>query len=134
MSDEIKLLSVVAAAVVFVAIVYIRRALRHRKVIRAAIPREKTVEAIPSPEQMGKDIYLASYIYLLRDPFQSKKTVRIRPEYNEWIRQITRVIGDRSLSATAYVDKVLKAHFDNNREIINSLYQEKADKQLKTDE
>lgn len=69
--------------------------------------------------------YLARYICLLRLPFAGNKHVKIRPSYHERIREITRVIGRGDVTITAYVDKVLKAHLDDNRETIERLFEER---------
>ena len=76
---------------------------------------------LPTPEAE----YLARYICLLRLPFAGNKHVKIRPSYHERIREITRVIGRGDVTITAYVDKVLKAHLDDNRETIERLFEER---------
>lgn len=81
--------------------------------------------------------YLARYICLLRLPFAGNKHVKIRPSYHERIREITRVIGRGDVTITAYVDKVLKAHLDDNRETIERLFEEReavASRQPKAEE
>ena len=63
--------------------------------------------------------------------------VKIRPSYHERIREITRVIGRGDVTITAYVDKVLKAHLDDNRETIERLFEEReavASRQPKAEE
>ena len=62
---------------------------------------------------------------MLRLPFAGNKHVKIRPSYHERIREITRVIGRGDVTITAYVDKVLKAHLDDNRETIERLFEER---------
>ena len=77
------------------------------------------------------------YICLLRLPFAGNKHVKIRPSYHERIREITRVIGRGDVTITAYVDKVLKAHLDDNRETIERLFEEReavASRQPKAEE
>ena len=68
---------------------------------------------------------MARYICLLRLPFAGNKHVKIRPSYHERIREITRVFGRGDVTITAYVDKVLKAHLDDNRETIERLFEER---------
>lgn len=94
---------------------------------------EVAVGTVPTPEAE----YLARYICLLRLPFAGNKHVKIRPSYHERIREITRVIGRGDVTITAYVDKVLKAHLDDNRETIERLFEEReavASRQPKAEE
>ena len=57
----------------------------------------------------------------LRFPIRSDNRVRIRPEYYERLRSIAGVAGGE-VSITAYVDRVLEAHFEDNEAAIASLY------------
>ena len=56
---------------------------------------------------------------------RSGKTVYIRKEFHERITRIVQVIGKNELSLYSYVDKVLKAHLDDNRETIERLFEER---------
>lgn len=128
MSDKAIMLIIVAATVLIIAVLFIRRAIKYRDAAEATAPEEEiSIEVIP-PEQSERDIYLMRHICLQHSPFRSGRSVLIRPRYHEWIRQINRNIGDKEMSITEYVDKVLKAHFDDNREVINDLYDESLNK------
>ena len=50
------------------------------------------------------------------------KMAYVRSEYHERIMRITRVIGQDSLSLSAYIDHVLTQHFNQCEEAIKSLY------------
>lgn len=122
MSDQVIMLIIVTAIVLIVAVIFIRRALKYRDAVGATVPQEEiSIEVIP-PEQSEHDVYLMRHICLLHSPFRNGRSVLIRPRYHEWIRKINRSIGGKDTSITEYVDKVLKAHFDDNREVINDLY------------
>ncbi len=124
MSDKLIILCIVLAAVAVTAALFIRRALRYRKAVGRGTPeKEITLEVIP-PEPSLRDIYLMRHICLGHSPFRHGRSVLIRPRYHEWIRKINRNIGENGMTITEYVDKVLKAHFDDNREVINDLYDE----------
>ena len=105
---------------------FIFRVCRYRRRMKTLIvpdgpSGEVAVGTVPTPEAE----YLARYICLLRLPFAGNKHVKIRPSYHERIREITRVIGRGDVTITAYVDKVLKAHLDDNRETIERLFEER---------
>ena len=126
MSDKAIILSVILAAVLCVAV-------GDDKGFHPAPSGEVAVGTVPTPEAE----YLARYICLLRLPFAGNKHVKIRPSYHERIREITRVIGRGDVTITAYVDKVLKAHLDDNRETIERLFEEReavASRQPKAEE
>lgn len=133
MSDKAIMLIIVAVTVLIVAILFIRRALRYREMVGQSMPEEEiTLEVVP-PEPSARDMYLMRHICLLHSPFRGGRSVLIRPRYHEWIRKINRSIGDKEMSITEYVDKVLKAHFDDNREVINDLYDESLNKKAVSD-
>ena len=132
MSDKAIILSVILAAVLCVAVPFIFRVCRYRRRMKTLI-----VPDGPSGEVAPEAEYLARYICLLRLPFAGNKHVKIRPSYHERIREITRVIGRGDVTITAYVDKVLKAHLDDNRETIERLFEEReavASRQPKAEE
>lgn len=116
MSDKAIILSVILAAVLCVAVPFIFRVCRYRRRMKTLIvpdgpSGEVAVGTVPTPEAE----YLARYICLLRLPFAGNKHVTI----------------------TAYVDKVLKAHLDDNRETIERLFEEReavASRQPKAEE
>ena len=137
MSDKAIILSVILAAVLCVAVPFIFRVCRYRRRMKTLIVptalRGGRRGTVPTPEAE----YLARYICLLRLPFAGNKHVKIRPSYHERIREITRVIGRGDVTITAYVDKVLKAHLDDNRETIERLFEEReavASRQPKAEE
>ena len=142
MSDKAIILSVILAAVLCVAVPFIFRVCRYRRRMKTLIvpdgpSGEVAVGTVPTPEAE----YLARYICLLRLPFLKQlhdgllvpRAILAR----ERIREITRVIGRGDVTITAYVDKVLKAHLDDNRETIERLFEEReavASRQPKAEE
>jgi len=133
MSENAIIFWIVLAVVAVIAAVFIRHARRHREtVMQAAAPEEISVEVHPI-DQPAEDVYMLRHIYLQREPFKGTLTVRVRPEYVDWIRKITATIGESHVPISDYVDKVLKAHFDDNREVINALYRKKSGGLFKTD-
>lgn len=134
MSENAIILIIVFAVVAIIAAAFIRRAKRHGKIIVQAAPPDEISVGVYPKDQTAEDVYMLRHIYLQQEPFKGTLTVRVRPEYVERIRKITSTIGENHVPITDYIDKVLKAHFDDNREIINSLYHQKADELFKTGE
>ena len=72
----------------------------------------------PRPDTAQDDGYRRRYVLNRWDgAFRSGKTVRIRPEHYERLRQITSRSG--AVSMIAYVDNVLHAHFEDYAESID---------------
>lgn len=124
MSEKLIILCIVLAGVAAIAFPFIRRALRHRNAIGSTVPKKEiSMQTVP-PEPSFRDIYLMRFIALARSPFRHGRSVLVRPRYHLWIKMIIRSIGEKDMTITEYVDKVLKAHFDDNRKVINELYDE----------
>lgn len=120
MTDKMIAACVVMAAVTVVAAPFIRRAALYRKRLRR---REPAPQSPPLPAgTVRKEGYRARYILAPRNPFTSGKTVRIRPEYYGLLRKITAAAPRGGMPVTAYVDNVLRAHFEDHREEIEQLY------------
>ena len=83
----------------------------------------------PTLEELGKqaakDTYLSRYISPKHKSFKDGRSILIRPKYHDVIRVVCRSIGDNDVTITAYLDRILKVHFDDNWEAIESLYNEK---------
>lgn len=134
MSDNLIMLCIVLVVMAGIAIPFIRRAIRHRKAIGAGIP-EKEIGINVQPGSPPTDnIYFLRFILTNKAPFKSSKTVRIRPEYVDAIRKACRIISGGKTTVTAYVDKVLEAHFAEHSDAIDRLYREKHDESDKADE
>ncbi len=107
---------ILLAAVAAVAALFIRRAVLCRRRLRQMPPHEE----MPIPEipewVCRQDGYETRYIYR-RETFASDNTVRIRPEYYERLRRIAARSG--AVSMIAYVDNVLRSHFEDNGEYID---------------
>ena len=121
MSDNLIMLSIVLVVLAGIATPFIRKAISHRKAIGAGTP-EKEIEIRVQP---ADNIYFLRYILTYKAPFKSSKTVRIRPEYVDAIRKACRIIKGGKTTVTAYVDKVLEAHFTEHADAIDRLYREK---------
>lgn len=128
MSDKTIMACTIMAAVFGIAVLFIRRAVLYRRSMRQnrRIPEQATPPpAVIAPgNQTDEDIYAGRYVWLSQEMFASSKTVRIRPEYYDRLKKIVAVIGQSEVSVIAYVDNVLKAHFEDNRTVINRMYSE----------
>lgn len=140
MKEQIIIASIVALAVIILAIIYYWR-IKHLGDAQSApdtpigdvsdTEQEMPSTCISSPlidgdftrEQVA---YLVDYICLLRLPVRGSKRVCIRDEYHERIKLITRTVG-RGTTITEYVDKVLKQHFEEHQHTIDQLLSEYAE-------
>ena len=86
----------------------------------------------PRPDTAQDDGYRRRYVLNRWDgAFRSGKTVRIRPEHYERLRQITARSG--AVSMIAYVDNVLAEHLRQHKDEIAELYRSGIDDILQTD-
>ena len=140
MKEQIIIASIVALAVIILAIIYYWR-IKHLRDAQSApdtpigdvsdTEQEMPSTCISSPlidgdftrEQVA---YLVDYICLLRLPVRGSKRVSIRDEYHKRIKHITRTVG-RGTTITEYVDKVLKQHFEEHQHTIDQLLSEYAE-------
>lgn len=63
--------------------------------------------------------------YVLKKPnttTKNAKLVYVREQYHERINKIIQVIGKDENTLFGYIDNVLKAHFEQNKEEIERLY------------
>jgi len=127
MSDNLIMLCVVLAIVAVIAVLFIRRAIGHRKAIGIDVPDEEITIEVQPKERTVQDNYLIRYILTYTGAFKSSKTVRIRPEYVDRIKKAGRIVRGGKTTVTAYVDKVLQAHFEQHGGTIDTLYHEKSD-------
>ena len=140
MKEQIIIASIVALAVVILAIIYYWR-IKHLRDAQSApdtpidgasnTEQEIPPTCISSPLIDGdftreQAAYLVDYICLLRLPVRGSKRVSIRDEYHKRIKHITRTIG-RGTTITEYVDKVLKQHFEEHQHTIVQLLSEYAE-------
>lgn len=108
---------ILLAAAAAAAALFIRRAAIHRRRSHRA---GTAPQPQPRPDTAQDDGYRRRYVLNRRDgAFRSGKTVRIRPEHYERLRQITARSG--AVSMIAYVDNVLHAHFEDYTESIDLL-------------
>lgn len=125
MSDNLIMLCIGLVVMVGIAIPFIRRAIRHKKTIGAGTPENEIEISVQPGSQPADNIYFLRFILTCKAPFKSSKTVRIRPEYVDAIRKACRIITGSKTTVTAYVDKVLEAHFAEHSDAIDRLYREK---------
>lgn len=140
MKEQIIIASIVALAVVILAIIYYWR-IKHLRYVQSApdtpigyvsdTEQEMPSTCISSPLIDGdftreQAAYLVDYICLLRLPVRGSKRVSIRDEYHKRIKHITRTVC-RGTTITEYVDKVLKQHFEEHQHTIDQLLSEYAE-------
>ena len=77
---------------------------------------------VPVNGRCGEKDYERLFIREPEVKAREGKMAYVRPEYHERIMRITRVIGQDSLSLSAYIDHVLTQHFNQCEEAIKSLY------------
>lgn len=140
MKEQIIIASIVALAVVILAIIYYWR-IKHLRDAQSApdtpIDGASNMEQEIPPTRISSPLidgnftreqaaYLVDYICLLRLPVRGSKRVSIRDEYHKRIKHITRTVG-RGTTITEYVDKVLKQHFEEHQHTIDQLLSEYAE-------
>lgn len=134
MSDNLIILFIVTAVVAALAVPFIRRAIRHRQTVgKHSSVNTQTVES-ESKALTAAERYLMRFLLTYTAPFQSSKTVRIRPEYVDQIRKSCRLLRGSKTTVTAYVDKVLEDHFGQHADTIDTLHAERSGEMYKTDE
>lgn len=116
MTDRMMLACMFAAAVAVMTLVVILCMIISKRQPR----KKKTPEQQPTipAEIYGQNTYETRYIYTPRDTFTSNRKIRIRPEYYERLRQVAIIPGFRFFSMIAYVDNILRVHFEENGEYI----------------
>ena len=136
MSDKVIMLCVVLAAVAVIAIVFIRRAMRYGKATGAGVPENETMpdaeiqQEPPPAEPSVRETYLSRFISRKRHKFSKGGTVLISEGNYHLIRAVKHTIGRDKVSIVGYLDNVLNAHFENNREAINLLFDDRTDEIL----
>lgn len=116
MTDKMMLACMFAAATAAIALVVILCKMLSKKRSRKECSPELWPE-IPA-EIYEQDAYETRYIYAPRDTFSSDRKIRIRPEYYDRLRQVATTLDPRYFSMIAYVDNILRAHFEQNGEYI----------------
>ncbi len=134
MNEQIIIASIVALAVIILAIIYYWRIKHLGDALSTPdtpigdvsdTEQEMPSTCISSPLINGdftreQAAYLVDYICLLRLPVRGSKRVSIRDEYHKRIKHITRTVG-RGTTISEYVDKVLKQHFEEHQHTIDQL-------------
>ena len=111
MTEKMIAATVLMGCVLLTAAVLIRRAVLHRQKLRRA---EFATERPSRPSGTVRcDVYRLRFLLSRERTF----TLRIRPEYYERLSRITAQRGGVSL--IAYVDNVLRAHFEDYAESID---------------
>ena len=111
MTEKMIAATVLMGCVLLTAAVLIRRAVLHRQKLRRA---EFATERPSRPSGTVRcDVYRLRFLLSRERTFTS----RIRPEYYERLSRITAQRGGVSL--IAYVDNVLRAHFEDYAESID---------------
>lgn len=130
MRENIIIIGIIAVAVIAIAVPFIRRALRHRKIVGlGTLENDPEIVIVPEISPVEKERYLKRFIHRRRLPFRSTNSVWIRPEHHARIRSIIHSVGYGNVTITAYVDKVLEAHFEDTGNVVESLYEDNNPKQ-----
>lgn len=58
------------------------------------------------------------------------KSVNICKEYHRIIQKLTQVAGGNTVSIAEYLDNILRHHFNENKELIQKLYEESCPKDI----
>jgi Protein of unknown function (DUF3408). len=125
MRENVIILCIAAVAVIAITVPFIRRALRHWKMAGfGALENEPDIVIIQKVSPAEKERYLKRFIHRRRLPFRSANSVWVRPEHHARIRSIIRSVGQGNVTITAYVDKVLEAHFEDTGNVVESLYED----------
>mgnify|MGYP005793587631 CR=1 FL=1 len=115
MTEKMIAACVLAGCLLLTAAVFIRHAALYRRRLRGA---ESAPGRLSRPLGTVRcDAYRLRFLLSRGRTFASRKTVRIRPEYYERLSRITAQYG--GLSLIAYVDNVLRAHFEDYGESID---------------
>lgn len=141
-SDNFILFLAVITCVVILGIVFIRRAMQHKKNMEIPVEEERISDisdsvpcySLEEKNNIGKNFYLIRFICAIKLPFTKGKYVKIRQNHYELIKKITGTIGKDDVSIGRYIDNVLNVHFEEYKESITSLYNENTSNLFETDE
>jgi hypothetical protein len=128
MSDKLIVLCVVLAAVAIIAIVFIRRAVRYKNALGAAVPEKEVMpETENQPEseserRSANNEYVSRFIFSERCSSKGDKTVNISGENHARIKWIMDEANWYGMSFARYLNGVLKVHFKENIEVIHSAF------------
>lgn len=86
---------------------------------------KKTVKNLTGTEGY-KNLYLKETNLIAR----SGKSINIRKEYHRIIQKLTQVAGSNTVSISEYLDNILRNHFNENKEVIQKLYEESCPKDI----
>jgi hypothetical protein len=78
----------------------------------------------------GTDAYKSLYLKRTNLRARCGKSVNIRREHHRIIQKITQVVGGNTVSIAEYLDNILRHHFDENKELIQKLYEESCPKDI----
>lgn len=86
---------------------------------------KKTEKNLTGTEEY-KNLYLKETNLISR----SGKSVNIRKEYHRIIQKLIQVAGGNTVSISEYLDNILRNHFNENKEVIQKLYEESCPKDI----
>lgn len=129
MKENLILVIAVAVSVLFIGLPFVFQAVRCRKNIKNSGAAESSEDDTPCgwpPSGVREEeIFLARFVGQRQPSFSGGKTVRIRPQHYKRIKEIVSEIGHDEVSIISYVDNVLNAHFADNSEILNHLFDDR---------
>ena len=73
-------------------------------------------------ETEDKGYYESTFLQVTDLSARSGKTAYIRKEYHESILRILRIVGKDKVTLTHYLDNVLRIHFEQNKSVMEQLY------------
>lgn len=86
----------------------------------------KKTEKNPTGTEGYKNLYLKETNLIARNG----KSVNIRAEYHRIIQKLTQVARGSTVSISEYLDNILRNHFNENKEVIQKLYEESCPKDI----
>ncbi|MFI3289998.1 MAG: DUF3408 domain-containing protein [Rikenellaceae bacterium] len=69
--------------------------------------------------------------YLPRIDFEARQLIYVSKETHAALTSIVQIVGGTKANISSYVENIIQAHFDSNKEIINGLYANKFNPPLK---
>lgn len=90
-------------------------------------PTEKSGEPLVKEKRKKRDNADYESLFIQKTDFKARtgKAVYIRPKYHDRISKIVWVIGEGRISLSDYIDHILTHHFENFKDEIIRIYNEK---------
>jgi hypothetical protein len=144
MTDKAIVICVMLAALTVIAVAFVRRAMRYRKALGAAVPESEPIPEVEMPpeppipvthptpkrqehrEPSGRKRGFPSYrdVFVVRNEIKHRQCVYISHEVHSLISSLVRMLvdGGGEITVGGYIDKVLYEHLQAYKDEINDLY------------